>query len=61
MNDLTSAQGELTTLASLCPSGCDERDVLTKAIAAYTPPSGAAAAPASAPAAPATPPATADH
>ena len=63
MNDLTSAQGELTTLASLCPSGCDERDVLTKAIAAYMPPAGAApvaaAAPASAPAAPATPPATA--
>jgi predicted Zn-dependent protease len=59
MNDLTSAQGELTTLASLCPSGCDERDVLTKAIAAYTPPAGAApvaaATPASAPAAPATP------
>jgi len=57
MNDLASAQGELTTLASLCPSGCDERDVLTKAIAAYTPPAGAApvaaATPASAPAAPA--------
>jgi cytochrome c-type biogenesis protein CcmH/NrfG len=59
MNDLASAQGELTTLATLCPSGCDERDVLTKAIAAYTPPAGAtpvAAAPStSAPAAPATP------
>jgi len=57
MNDLASAQAELTTLASLCPSGCDERDVLTKAIAAYTPPAGdapvAAATPASAPAAPA--------
>jgi len=60
MNDLASAQGELTTLASLCPSGCDERDVLTKAIAAYAPPAGAApvaaAAPASAPATPATTP-----
>ena len=54
MNDLASAQNELTTLASLCPSGCDEKDVLTKAIAAYTPPAGtqpvAATTPASAPA-----------
>jgi hypothetical protein len=64
MNDMASAQNELTTLASLCPSGCDERDVLTKAIAAYTPPAGsppvAAATPASAPAAatPATPAST---
>jgi tetratricopeptide (TPR) repeat protein len=41
-NDLPSAQKELTTLASLCPSGCDERDTLTKAIASYQP----AAAPA---------------
>lgn len=57
MNDLTSAQTELTTLASLCPSGCDERDVLTKAIGAYTPPAGAT--PAAAAAAPATSPAAA--
>ena len=59
MNNLPAAQGELTTLASLCPSGCDERDMLTKAIAAYVPPAGATpaiaapaatAAPAAAPA-----------
>jgi tetratricopeptide (TPR) repeat protein len=66
MNDLTSAQAELTTLASLCPSGCDERDMLTKAIAAYTPPAGTTAATAASSAtaatpasAPASPPATA--
>lgn len=64
MNDLASAQNELSTLASLCPSGCDERDVLTKAIAAYSPPAGtppvAAATPSSAPesATPATPAST---
>ena len=54
MNDLPSAQKELATLMTLCPSGCDERDTLTKAIAAYTPAPAATAAPA-APAAPATP------
>ncbi len=42
MHDLPSAQKELDTLASLCPSGCDERDTLTKAIAAYAPPSAPA-------------------
>ncbi len=45
MHDLPSAQHELDTLAGLCPSGCDERDTLTKAIAAYAP-APAAAAPA---------------
>lgn len=51
-HDLPSAQKELDTLATLCPSGCDERDTLTKAIAAYTPPADAAgAAPAATPAA----------
>jgi tetratricopeptide (TPR) repeat protein len=54
MNDPASAQKELATLTTLCPSGCDERDTLTKAIAAYTPAPATAAAPA-APAAPATP------
>ncbi len=44
MNDMKSAQAELTTLASLCPSGCDERDMLTKAIAAFVPPAAAPAA-----------------
>jgi predicted Zn-dependent protease len=43
MHDLPSAQKELDTLASLCPSGCDERDTLAKAIAAYQPPAAAAA------------------
>ena len=50
MNDMKSAQAELTTLASLCPTGCDERDMLTKAIAAYVPPSGTAPAAGEAPA-----------
>jgi len=48
-------------LASLCPSGCDERDMLTKAIAAYVPPAAApttaSAAPAAAGSAPAATPA----
>ena len=58
MNDQASAQSELTTLATLCPSGCDERDALTKALAAYAPPAGTAAnttAPATPTATPATP------
>jgi len=38
MHDPVSAQKELDTLASLCPSGCVERDTLTKSIAAYVPP-----------------------
>ncbi|MBL6939098.1 MAG: tetratricopeptide repeat protein [Alphaproteobacteria bacterium] len=52
MHDQTSAQHELDTMTTLCPSGCDERDVLTKAMAAYVPPAGAT------PAATTTPPAT---
>jgi predicted Zn-dependent protease len=44
MNDQPSAQKELDTLASLCPSGCDERDALTKALADYKPAPGAASA-----------------
>ena len=35
--DLPSAQKEAATLASLCPSGCDERARLDKAIADYRP------------------------
>jgi predicted Zn-dependent protease len=58
MNDMASAQSELTTLASLCPSGCDERDMLTKAIAAYVPQAGATTAATSAPNTTPTPPAT---
>jgi hypothetical protein len=55
MHDTASAQAELTTLAGLCPSGCDERDMLTKAIAAYVPPAGSTPVAAAAPATPATP------
>jgi len=36
-SDLASAQKELATLATLCPSGCDERDTLASAIAGYKP------------------------
>jgi len=50
MNDLKSAQDQLTILASLCPSGCDERDMLTKAVAAYVPPAGTTPAAATTPA-----------
>ena len=50
MHDMTSAQKEQATLASLCPSGCDERETLDKAIAAYAPATAAAPA-AAAPAA----------
>jgi len=38
MNDLASAHREMEMLATLCPSGCDERDALAKALAAYVPP-----------------------
>jgi hypothetical protein len=34
MHDQASAQKEMATLAALCPTGCDERDALTKAMAA---------------------------
>ncbi len=50
-NDPASAQKELAILATLCPSGCDERDTLTKSIADYKPPAAgpaASAAPATA-------------
>ena len=53
MHDQASAQHELDTLSTLCPSGCEERDVLTKAVAAYVPAAGATPA-AAAPATPAT-------
>ncbi|HEV2653254.1 MAG TPA: tetratricopeptide repeat protein [Rhizomicrobium sp.] len=58
MHDMPSAQHELETLASLCPSGCDERDTLTKAISAYAPATNATAAPAATPTAAAAPAAT---
>ncbi|MBV9045035.1 MAG: tetratricopeptide repeat protein [Alphaproteobacteria bacterium] len=42
MNDKASAMQEAATLATLCPSGCDERDTLDKKIAAYVPVAGTA-------------------
>jgi tetratricopeptide (TPR) repeat protein len=49
LNDLPSAQAQLAELARLCPDGCDDRDALGKAVAAYQ--AQPAATPASAPAA----------
>lgn len=37
MNDPDKAKANLTKLAKLCPLGCEEKDDLEKAIAAYTP------------------------
>lgn len=54
MNDLNAAHHEMNELVILCPEGCDERDTLNKALAAYVPPS--VAAPEAVP--PATPAAT---
>jgi hypothetical protein len=36
----------MNTLLILCPDGCDERDALNKALAAYVPPPAPVAAPA---------------
>jgi predicted Zn-dependent protease len=47
VHNLTGAQGQLAELTRLCPSGCDELDVLTKAIATFEaayPPTAAPAA-----------------
>jgi tetratricopeptide (TPR) repeat protein len=51
MNKPEDASKELATLSTLCPRGCDEKDTLEKAIAAYqpagaVPTQGAAPAPA---------------
>ncbi|MBS0274472.1 MAG: tetratricopeptide repeat protein [Proteobacteria bacterium] len=35
MHDSASADGQLAELTRLCPDGCEEKDVLTKAIADY--------------------------
>jgi len=35
MHDLVSAQGQLAELVRICPSDCDERNMLTKSIASY--------------------------
>ncbi|MBV9062743.1 MAG: tetratricopeptide repeat protein [Alphaproteobacteria bacterium] len=53
MNRLADAQGELAQLTRLCVDGCEERDVLTKAIADYQLAAAAPATPAAQPAAPA--------
>jgi tetratricopeptide (TPR) repeat protein len=45
LNYLPQAQEQLARLNQLCPSGCDERDALTKAIASYQPPASAAPPP----------------
>lgn len=37
MNDLQKAKANLVKLTNLCPSGCEEKDDLEKAIAAYVP------------------------
>ena len=52
MNKIDDANKELATLTSLCPRGCDEKDVLTKAIADWntTQLNAPTPAPASAPA-----------
>src|ERR1700744_3867444 len=42
MGRLNAAHGELNELVTLCPDGCDERDTLSKALAAYAPPAPAA-------------------
>ena len=42
-NDLASAQKELATMTTLCPSGCDERNALAAAIASYRPSASPAA------------------
>jgi tetratricopeptide (TPR) repeat protein len=38
MNNLNAAHHEMNELVILCPEGCDERDALSKALAAYAPP-----------------------
>jgi len=47
MHQVDNARGQLAELARICPNDCDERDTLTKSIAAYE---------AATPAQPATPP-----
>ena len=42
MHDSASAANEMKTLEALCPSGCDERETLGKAMAAYAPASATA-------------------
>jgi tetratricopeptide (TPR) repeat protein len=55
MGNLNAAHHEMNQLVILCPDGCDERDTLTKSLAAYVPPAAPAPAAAMAPAASAPP------
>jgi tetratricopeptide (TPR) repeat protein len=48
MNQLASARSQLDELTRLCPDGCEEKDVLTKAITDYQLAAATPAAPASA-------------
>jgi tetratricopeptide (TPR) repeat protein len=57
IHQLSAAHGQLDELTRLCPDGCDEKDVLTKAIAAYETAAAAPPTPAAS-AAPATQPTT---
>ncbi|HTK79018.1 MAG TPA: tetratricopeptide repeat protein [Rhizomicrobium sp.] len=57
MHQLASARAQLDELTRLCPSGCEEKDVLTKAITDYQVAAAAAAASAQATPAAATAPA----
>lgn len=50
IHDSASARGQLAELTRLCPDGCEERDVLTKAIDDYHAAAHAAAAPTAEPA-----------
>jgi tetratricopeptide (TPR) repeat protein len=51
MNRVADAQGQLAELTRLCSDGCDEKDVLTKAIADYHLAAAAPVTPAAQPAA----------
>jgi tetratricopeptide (TPR) repeat protein len=44
MHQVGAARAQLTELTRLCPTGCDERDALTKSIASYETASSAPAA-----------------
>jgi len=59
MHQLSQAQTQLAELTRLCPDGCDEKDVLTKAISDYQLAATAPAAPAAS--ASAVPPASASE
>jgi Flp pilus assembly protein TadD len=55
MNDLNAAHHEMNELVILCPDGCEERDTLGKALAAYIPMAAPAATAAPATVPPTTP------